>query len=281
MLEGLTKYWGLYMVASPDINGVGIRDVQNALDKIGEYQDWESDLRCFSPKQRAAQHDLNRRIASKELRKVLAARIVVFELFLQLAIKVDGAIQEKHKRIWLLFQLYNPSETWHPFLRIIDKCLSKASSDALDTLVNNLNHIRETYLPHRSNFILGLDEAQQATRLYPYSFISSNSDTVFRSIMCAIVEVFTKSPIKLVVSGTGLSLVELQEAMASGVSKPAHNVLVYHQLGMFDTWQRLRPFLERYIPRFFLESPSGLRLQNRMREYLLGRWVNIVPFSTK
>src|SRR5438309_518505 len=23
MLEGLTKYWGLYMVATPDINGVG------------------------------------------------------------------------------------------------------------------------------------------------------------------------------------------------------------------------------------------------------------------
>jgi hypothetical protein len=83
-------------------------------------------------------------------------------------------------------------------------------------LVERLDDIREKYLPP-SHFIFGLDEAQRAARLYPYSFISSTSDGVFRSIIREIVKVFTRSPIKLVVSGTGLSLAELDENMVRSV----------------------------------------------------------------
>jgi hypothetical protein len=72
------------------------------------------------------------------------------------------------------------------------------------------------------------------------------------------------------VSGTGLSLADLEDAMAPGVSKPA-KVKLFHQLGMFDTWPKLEQFLRRYIPASILETPSGYRLQQRMQEYLLGR----------
>jgi hypothetical protein len=58
--------------------------------------------------------------------------------------------------------------------------------------------------------------------------------------------------------------------MASGVSKPGA-VEVIHQLGMFDTWPKLKLFFERYIPPSILEPPSGFHLQQRIREYLLGR----------
>jgi hypothetical protein len=60
--------------------------------------------------------------------------------------------------------------------------------------------------------------------------------------------------------------------MASGVSK--EDVFVFHDLGMFDTWEKLQPFFERYVPASFLQSPSGYHLQKRIREYLLGRWVD-------
>jgi hypothetical protein len=134
MLEGLTKYWGFYLVASPDVNRVGISDLPDALVKIAREPQWVSDLRGVSSNNRAAQNDLNRRIASKELQRVLAARIVVFKLFLQLAIKVDGKLLEKHKRIWLLFQLSDqlgPKRIRHPFLRIMKDCLRDASAKAL------------------------------------------------------------------------------------------------------------------------------------------------------
>ena len=271
-MEGLTKYWGFYLVAIPDVNGVGIRDLQDALEDIGGCREWTSDLRPLPSGQRSRQNDLNGLIASKHLRKVLAARIAVFQLFLQLAIVVDGKLQEKHKRIWLLFQLSDQLSRGgilHPFVQIIKKCLRHASNEALVTLIERLTDIREKYLP-QSHFIVALDEAQRATRLYPYSFISSSSDGVFRSIIREIVKVFTQPQMTLVVSGTRVSLAELEDALASGVSKPGA-VKLFHQLGMFDTWPKLKPFLERYIPAFILETPSGYRLQVRIREYLLGR----------
>jgi hypothetical protein len=70
------------------------------------------------------------------------------------------------------------------------------------------------------------------------------------------------------VSGTALSLAELEDDKVSGVSKPANAVQVFHNLGMFDTWPKMKSFLERYVPASILESPSGYRLQKRMREYL-------------
>jgi hypothetical protein len=271
MLEGLTKYWGFYLVAVRDVNGVGIRDLHDALVEVDVYEEWMSDLRPLPPVQRASQNKVNSLIASKHLQKVLAARIVVFQLFIELAILVDGNLQEKHKRIWLLFQLSdNLGGALHPFVRIIRNCLRNASHDALDILVGCLNQIRDICLP-KSHFIVGLDEAQHAARLYPYSFISSTNNGAFRSIIREIVTVFTKSSIKLVVSGTGLSLGDLREAVGSGVSKPAEAVEVFHRLGMFDTWPKLKLFLERYVPAPILKSPSGFRLQQRIREYLQGR----------
>ena len=233
---------------------------------------WVSNLR-LSPSHRDPQNDLNSRIAWKQLQTILAARIVVFKLFLKLAIKVDGELQEKHKRLWLLFQSgqVNLKRT-HPFLHIVNDCLVDASPEALRKLVNRFNHIRDEYFPG-SNFILGLDEAQQAARLYPYSFISSYNPGQYRSVIQVIAQVFTSVlGADLVVSGTGLSLNELREAFASGVSKD--DVFVFHQLGMFDTWDKLKPLVERYVPASFLHTPSGYHLQKRLREYLLGRWVD-------
>ena len=176
-----------------------------------------SDLSLLLPVQQASQNKVNSLIASKQLQKVLAARIVVFRLFLELAILVDGNLQEKHKHIWLLFQLSDGlGGALHPF-RIIRNCLCHASHDTLDILVGRLNDIRDNCLPE-SHFIVGQDESQHVARLYPYSFISSTNNGLFRSIIREMVTVFTKSSIKLVVSGTCLSLDDLTEAMGSGVS---------------------------------------------------------------
>ena len=272
MLEGLTKYWGFYFVATPDINGVGNCDLRDALDAIADYSEWESDLERLNPKERVTQQKVNRQIASRHLRRALAARVVVFELFLQVAKEVDGSLQEKHKRIWLLFQISDnlvPSaRNFHPFVRIM--CLKCASSEALDDLLDRFGDILRDYLSN-SHFIVGLDEAQWASRKYLRPFISSHNPVIFRSIIREITVVLTKLPIKLVLSGTGLSLEEVQDSIASGVSKLHNAVKVVHELGMFDTWEKLKPFLQRYIPASILYSDSGEHLQQRMRDYLQGR----------
>lgn len=78
MLEGLSKYWGFYLVAIPSASGVGVRDLQNALDHVSEHLEWVSDLGRVNIGERAAQDKVNSWIASKHFREVLAAHVVVF-----------------------------------------------------------------------------------------------------------------------------------------------------------------------------------------------------------
>ena len=49
---------------------------------------------------------------------------------------------------------------------------------------------------------------------------------------------------------------------------------------MFDTLPKLKSFAERYVPAYILESDSGHRLQQRMREYLLGRGMDMTSFQS-
>ena len=149
-------------------------------------------------------------------------------------------------------------------------CLIRASSQALDELVGRFGNIRLKYISQR-RFIFGLDEAQWASRKYPRSFISSRSSDTFRSIILEVVQVFTRLPIKLVVSDTDLLLEDIQDSIVSGVSRPVNGARLFHELGMFDSWRKLESFVERYIPASILKSHSGRHLQQRMREYLHGR----------
>src|ERR1700722_11755309 len=191
IMEGLTEHWGFYLVAQPDVNDVGVTDLSKTLRQGTLYAEWVSDLRPLSPEQQVNQSDCNRRIIHKLMNKLLAARVVVFELFLKLAIEVDGSILEKHKRIWLLFQSFDQLDpqvrTPHPFVQVIKNCLSHASDQALETLVGRLDHIRAEYLSF-SNFIIALDEAQAATTSFPRAFMSSCGN-VFRSVLREIVNV--------------------------------------------------------------------------------------------
>jgi hypothetical protein len=202
--------------------------------------------------------------------------VVIFQLFLELAKEVDGRLQEKHKHIWLLFQLSDWAVPLcgnsHPFLRVID-CLRLASDEALNELVVRLDTIRRDILSD-SHFVLALDEAQYASGKYPRAFMSSTESSTFRSIIREIVKIVVAlpsyPPMKIVLSGTSLSLAEVSDAMTSGVSKSA-GIHLFYELGMFDTWKDLKSFLQRYIPATILESESGKCLQERMREYLQGR----------
>jgi hypothetical protein len=76
--------------------------------------------------------------------------------------------------------------------------------------------------------MIGLDEAQHAIRFYPHSFTSFVNPEGLRSTVRGAV--ITKLPGRLVVSGTGLLLMELQDAMASGVSNPFGAIAWFHKL---------------------------------------------------
>ena len=271
ILEGLTKSWGLYFVAARDNNFVGVNYLEAALDDIGQYEDWTVDIRPYGGQDRNDRNKSNIHISNRAIRKVIAARLVVFRLFLQLAEARNGNVGPEHQRLWLLFQLSNPLpgfETPHPFV-MMKECLDRASDGALTTLIKCFEQIRMQYFPE-SRFTIALDEAQQAVRLHRFSFLSAREPTKCRSILREIVKVFTSLVVKIVVSGTGLSLEEVEDALHSSVAKPLGQFNTFVDLGMFDNPLKLERTVEQYIPSHILESPSGRSLRLRILEYLPG-----------
>jgi len=99
------------------------------------------------------------------------------------------------------------------------------------------------------------------------------------SALREITRVALEGTVKLVLSGTGLSLEEVESALASGVSKTSvKDFRLIHDLGAFDNWTILEPFIRRYVPGFVLDTRSGYHLQYRIRQYLLGRPANLFSF---
>ncbi len=66
-MEALTKYWGFYLVATPDANDVGLRDLRDALELVARYREWVPDLKQVPEERRATQNEFNNQIASKGL----------------------------------------------------------------------------------------------------------------------------------------------------------------------------------------------------------------------
>ena len=274
MLEGLALHWGFYFVAKPDPKGVGVTDLSYAMDFIRQHPEWKEDLSELAPEQRSSQHDANRQITTDCLKRLLVARILVFEAFLEEAIQLDGKLEAKHRHFWLLFQLFEkpgtvacPDRTEHPFLHVL-KCLEHISHEVIETLVNRMLLIHSTHIaPGR--FVIGLDEIQHAVRRSPSCFMTSGGKFIYRSMLQEIVTVLKlATPDKLVVLGTGLSQRDIKEEMTaiSGAS-----VIVFHKLGLCDSSKKLQALFQQYVPPSILRSPSGVRLERRMREYLVGR----------
>ena len=98
-----------------------------------------SELRFVSAPNRAHRNDLNSRIARKQPQKIPAARTVVFELFLQLAIKVDGSCWKSISAFGYYSNLkWGSVPIPHPVHTIMDKCLLNASPQALRILVRRV-----------------------------------------------------------------------------------------------------------------------------------------------
>ncbi|KAK2460014.1 hypothetical protein APHAL10511_008020 [Amanita phalloides] len=248
LLECLTRHWGFYYVAAKDSHGLARRE-------INKYP-----------------HDYSKNYS-------LHASSV-FHLFLDLCKEVNGELTEADKHLWLKFQLseaINPNITniMHPFHTVM---LSDVPQSFLERIPNLLGHIRKEYLDG-NKIVYVIDEAQVAVQTHLSAFFSSGSVQCPRSILRQIIHVASKYPVKLVVSGTGLSLVEDAEStLASGISKTSAEVKLVHRLGGFDNWKSMEPFIRRYVPSTVLETEEGAMLQYRIRQYLTGRYQFLTSF---
>lgn len=278
ILEGLARHWGFYFVAALDQTRVGVGDIQQAFDNFNAYSGWKDNIFRLPEDRQVEQEETNKTIAHRFLMTVLVARTLVFKRFVEVAKRIRGGLDDNTKYDWLRFQLsdkVSPTRSSeHPFFRM-EQCLRRAAPDALREILSDFHMIRDALLGTNELFFV-FDEAQAADKRYPNAFMSSQTKvprSPLREIVATMLTV--KSPTaSILISGTGLSLSSVHEAITSGAGKlevESNQFKLIHDFGGFYTQSQLRAYMEQYLPQAFLQSQTGNLLQRRVCSYLCGR----------
>jgi hypothetical protein len=191
--------------------------------------------------------------------KVLATRVVMFEHFLELAVQMDGHLQEQHKHAWLMFRICDILDPdMHPVIEIIVAGLVGAETYTPREIVRRVSALRNKYFHHDPRFFFVLDEAQVSAGSFPCAFMSSRNNSKPQSIFCEIINVWANlnfAMVNFIVSGTGLFLDAVNEVLSSGVGKQAAKKFdVFHDVGSFNTEKSQRAYWDQYVPQAFLTS---------------------------
>lgn len=245
--EGLSRYWGFYFVATQDSNGIGSRDLQSMIDIMPSIPGWTSNIfkhRSEEGEMRANKesHATNERIASTRISRVLLARWLIFEAFVNVSKKLNkGNLGEGLRHDWLLFQIHPPvmDNGFDPFLALADGCLAGVDGDVLRTLhlqVGPKKVLGSTF-KDQDSFVYVLDEAQAAGSQHTEAFVDVSGE-VSRPVLRPIIRQLAESDrrdVKIIVSGTGFSLELFKTALASSVSKNGTSWETVYPIGDFTS----------------------------------------------
>ncbi|KAJ7669440.1 hypothetical protein DFH06DRAFT_1125799 [Mycena polygramma] len=287
MLEGLCLYWGFYFASAVDSNRVGSFDVQNAIESyIPDSQGFTEtlpDTAGHTGYMLALEN--NRRIAARRFTEILLARLVIFQLFIDV-IKTRLHILEP-KKLWLLLQLY-PHKLGYGdiFVRLTVILRGSPHEWLKDQVQERFEGIQEwCYSYENTPFFIVLDEAQHAARRHFSAFRSETQLHIHRPILREIVrawviDFFAFLGFWMVISGTGIDHVTIGKVIASAVMKPAAYQLL-SSIGGFPSLSAHATFVEQYIPPRILEMPRGRALVERITRWLHGRHRFTTAFVTE
>ncbi|KAF8591866.1 hypothetical protein K439DRAFT_1231291, partial [Ramaria rubella] len=119
-----------------------------------------------------------------------------------------------------------------------------------------------------------IDEAQVAANSHSEAFVSSDANLkdVKRPILKEIVRVWRTyaQNLRFIVTGTGISMQVVIDAMASGMGK-ATSFRTFYNTGAFNDRVSHENYIRRYIPAKYLDTDSGRQLLERSWRWLHGR----------
>ena len=264
LFEGLWRHFGLYFTARTQPDGIGSGDLGKIFEQLPNRlfslpkEDWDAYLQ------------FNRDIASRRFHAILYARLIIFRIFLEHASSMPGGITDEHKGRWLLLQIA-------PTIFLKDDPFEVLSLELWD--VPNGYFLRkikrekttiDTLLQGQRLFCV-LDEAQVPTELASKCFKSGDEPYEDRPILRELIIAWKGILPKLIISGTGISMEKIDAVLSSATAKDGDKRLTFTDLGVFDSEEGQRAYLERYLPMGFLDSPSGKALASRAAYWLHGR----------
>jgi hypothetical protein len=267
LLEGLWRNWGLYFTASIRLGGLGSSDLEHVLQQL-EQQDR---LTKLTEENRILALDENRGAMSRLCILLLYVRLVALRIFLECASAQPGGITDAHKSRWLLLQIaLKEFFSGVDIFSTLSWELRAAPLAYLRRAVESeLKEVKALLGPSPPLFCV-LDEAQVPTNLFINCFLSETEPTKRRPILREIVASWTKVLPDLIVSGTGVSMQEVESVLDSAVAKEG-DLQSTTSTGAFDNQNDQKEYLKQYLPSGFLDSEPGKALVLRAGYWLCGR----------
>ena len=271
LLEGLSRHWGFYFTARNEPEGVGSKDLELVLYGL------KSHLNEITDRGPATVLNGNRRVACHRFRLLLYARYVCLRVFLECAAAMEGGITENHKGRWLLIQLAPITLLGSDIFFGLIQLVGRASAGSLPQFIQEETMTIRRLLQHQfpsqqPTLFCVLDEAQTLTKDLKY-FRSETEPVTPRHILSTILHEWRWILPNLIVSGTGMSMREVETVMGSAVAKLGLGPETVTQIGGFDDEDGRRAYLERYFPPGFLGTSEGKLLAYRVGFWLRGRFV--------
>ena len=203
---------------------------------------------------------------------LLYARFVCFRVFLECA-AANGGITENHKRRWLLIQvapvtLLSKSDIFFK----VTQLAAGASYEYLQRAIQYECDTVKQLLSQQTTLFCVLDEAQVLPKNLDCFQSEEEDPAQGQPILRQIVHSWRNILPNLIVSGTGMSMREVESFVGSVVAKEGGPVTVT-EIGGFDDEDGRRAYLEQYLPPGFLDTSEGKEIAFRVGYWLRGRFV--------
>ncbi|KAG7085993.1 hypothetical protein E1B28_003516 [Marasmius oreades] len=290
VLEGLLRHWGLYFVCEEEGTGIGSKDLSEALANVtgdSKFTEDVQSLRFLSSSEFNDALRVNREIAALRFNEVLLARLVVFNQFLKCVEHHRGQQNSPlsiYLRKWLYLQLHprlilQGNESKDLFRSLIKSFEPISEKQSLKQEIECVcRSVREKLvrLTGQPNFYVVIDEAQVAASSCLDAFMSYKMLTpqpILQEIVYQWTTLLPKKPTaRFIVTGTGVSLRDLEETVASSAFKYSpHAIAVTSDTGAFDSQENQKAYIKRYVPPEILATDMGGKLLDRMWYWLCGR----------
>ncbi|KIM30016.1 hypothetical protein M408DRAFT_100172 [Serendipita vermifera MAFF 305830] len=270
LFEGLWRNWGFYFTATTRPDVIGSSDLEDILGDLDE----QERLMKVTHSNRAKALEVNQEVTSRRFLLILYVRILAFRLFLQRALEEDGGLTDDHKGLWLLLQVA-PKVLLGTQTDIFSDCVKKlkglSESKMKAVIKSELKQI-QTYLPQEATLFCVLDEAQVAMDKFQDCFRSELREEESRPILRQIILAWRAVCPNLIISGTGVSMQELEAIIGSAVAKESgEESQTYTDLGSFDDEMAQCAYFEQYLPAGSLNDEHWKTVASRAGYWLHGR----------
>jgi hypothetical protein len=262
-LEGLCKSWGFYFAAADDSTGTGSNDLSTLITELDDARDFKKALRRLESSPINSDSFIHiQKVAEGRLAQLLLGRFYLLNLFIEAAQDLPKGLNEDfHRKLWVLLQVRPsilggtpPRDVFRDFAKV----LRGISNDDLKKRICS-EHVRFRMLLENSlcppslqevpPLICVVDEVQATPSLRLGHFRGSKGDPrpIFREIYLLLSTVLEPSQMRLLLSGTGIRVSELEVVLGSDTLQLAP-YRKWKDLGAFDQPELQQQYIKQYIP---------------------------------